>query len=83
MTILASVHIEVLLAAGYAVFLIVVALALEAAARFAHRRAERFRVSSFTYHSRLMFGSARPGSDSFQPSRTVTVRPPIAATRVL
>jgi hypothetical protein len=53
MTILASVHIEVLLAAGYAVFLIVVALALEAAARFAHRRAERFRVSSFTYHPRL------------------------------
>ena len=42
-----------LLAAGYAVFLIVVALALEAAARFAHRRAERFRVSSFTYHPTL------------------------------
>ncbi len=53
MTMLASVHIEVLLAAGYAVFLIVAALALEAAARFAHRRAERFRVSSFTYHPKL------------------------------
>ena len=53
MTTLAAVNTEVLLAAGYAVFLIVIALALEAAARFAHRRAQRFRVSSFAYHSRL------------------------------
>jgi len=50
---LIAIHTEVLLAAGYAVFLIVVALTLEAAARFAHRRAERFRVSSFTYHRGL------------------------------
>ncbi len=53
MTMLASVNIEVLLAAGYAVFLMVIAFALEAAARFAHRRADRFRVSDFTYHSDL------------------------------
>ena len=53
MTILASINTEVLLAAAYAVFLIVIALALEAVARFAHSRAERFRVSSFTYHPRL------------------------------
>jgi hypothetical protein len=53
MTMLGSVHTEVLLAAGYAVFLIVVALVLETVARFAHRRAECFRVSSFTYDPRL------------------------------
>ncbi len=53
MTILAAVNTEVLLAAAYAVFLIVIALALEAAARFAHRRAQRFRVSRFTYHRSL------------------------------
>lgn len=53
MTTLAAVNTEVLLAAGYAVFLVAIALALEAAARFVHRRAQRFRVSSFTYHSRL------------------------------
>jgi len=53
MKILTAIHTEVLLAAGYAVFLIAVALALEAAARLAHRRAGRFRVSSFTYHPGL------------------------------
>lgn len=53
MTVLAAANTEVLLAAGYAVLLMAIALALEAAARFAHRRAGRFRVSSFTFHPRL------------------------------
>ncbi len=71
MTMLASVHIEVLLAAGYAVFLIVVALALEAAARFAQRRAARFRVSSFTFHPRLNVWECPTGERLFptQPHR--------------
>ena len=50
---MAVVHTEVLLSAGYAVFLISVALVLEAAGRLAHRRAGRFRLASFTYHPTL------------------------------
>jgi hypothetical protein len=75
MIILAAANTEVLLAAGYAVFLIVIALALEVAARFAHRRAERFRVSSFTYHSRLDVWECPAGERLFPTEPIVTVAP--------
>ncbi|HEV2349793.1 MAG TPA: hypothetical protein VG028_08120 [Terriglobia bacterium] len=45
-----TIPIEVLLAAGYAVFLVVVAIALERLARHSHQRSEQFQVAGFKYH---------------------------------
>jgi len=45
-----AIPIEVLLAAGYAVFLVIVAVALERLARHSHRRSEQFQVAGFKYH---------------------------------
>lgn len=45
-----TIPIEVLLAAGYAVFLVVVAMALERLARHSHQRSEQFQVAGFKYH---------------------------------
>ncbi|MHB8652946.1 MAG: hypothetical protein ACYDA9_03615 [Terriglobia bacterium] len=45
-----SIPIEMLLAAGYAVFLVVVAIALERLARHSHQRSEQFQVAGFKYH---------------------------------
>jgi hypothetical protein len=44
---------ESLLAAGYGVFLAIVALAIDALARHSHRRAELYRTAGFTYHEHL------------------------------
>ena len=44
-----GVHIEVVLAAGYAIFLAGVAFILEFLARHSHRRSERYRHSGFVY----------------------------------
>lgn len=44
-----GVHLGVALATGYAVFLVSAALLLQASAKFAHRRSERFRVAGFRY----------------------------------
>ncbi|HVB28258.1 MAG TPA: hypothetical protein VNG91_00470, partial [Terriglobia bacterium] len=43
-------HAEVLMAAGYALFLVAVAAMLEWLARHSHRRSERMRVTGFKYH---------------------------------
>jgi hypothetical protein len=43
------IHIEVLLAVGYAVFLMAIAGALELAARYTHNRSARIRVAGFRY----------------------------------
>jgi hypothetical protein len=45
-----TIPIEVMLAAGYAVFLVVVALVLERLARHSHQRSEQFQVAGFKYH---------------------------------
>lgn len=45
-----GIHFEVFLAAGYAVFLIGVALGLDLLARHSHKRSERYRTAGFTYH---------------------------------
>lgn len=45
-----GVHLEVLLAAGYALFLLAAALAIERLALHTHRRSERFRTAGFAYH---------------------------------
>lgn len=46
-----GVHAEVLLASGYAIFLLGVALGLDFVARHSHLRAERYRTAGFTYHA--------------------------------
>ena len=48
-----GVHIQALLAAGYAVFLAAAALALELLARHSHRRSQQFQVAGFHYHPQL------------------------------
>jgi hypothetical protein len=48
-----GVAAESLFAAGYGVFLALVALGIDALARHSHRRAERYRIGGFTYHSHL------------------------------
>ncbi|MGH9757955.1 MAG: hypothetical protein ACRD4M_09470 [Candidatus Acidiferrales bacterium] len=46
---ISGVHVEVLLAAAYAIFLASVAFLLEMLARHSHRRSEHYRHSGFTY----------------------------------
>ena len=48
-----GVHIEVLLAGGYSLLLVGVAVILEFVARHAHHRSEHFRNSGFTYKRQL------------------------------
>jgi hypothetical protein len=45
-----TIHPEVLLAVGYAIFLLGVALGLDLLARHSHARSERYRTAGFTYH---------------------------------
>lgn len=46
-------HPETLLALGYALFLILAALGLDALARHSHRRSEHYRTVGFRYHENL------------------------------
>ena len=50
---MSAVAAESLLAAGYGVFLTLVALAIDALARHSHRRSELYRTGGFTYHAHL------------------------------
>jgi len=45
-----GIHPEVFLAAGYAIFLLCVAIGLDLLARHSHARSERYRTAGFTYH---------------------------------
>ncbi len=45
-----TVHIEVLLASGYAVFLVAAATCLEMVGRHTHRRSRQYHTAGFTYH---------------------------------
>jgi hypothetical protein len=45
-----NIHVEVFLAAGYALFLLGVSLGLDLLARHSHNRSERYRTAGFTYH---------------------------------
>ena len=47
---MSSVHPEVFLASGYAVFLLGVAIGLDLLSRRSHARSERYRTAGFTYH---------------------------------
>ena len=44
-------HAEVLMAAGYAMFLVLVAVMLEWLAKHSHRRSEQMRVTGFKFHA--------------------------------
>ncbi len=46
-------HAEVLMAAGYALFLLAAAAAIECVAKFSHRRSELMRVTGFKFHKEL------------------------------
>jgi hypothetical protein len=48
-----GVHLEVVLAAGYAIFLAGVAVVLELVARHSHRRSEGYRNSGFVYRQKM------------------------------
>ena len=48
-----GIHIEVMLAAGYALLLVGVAAVLEYLARHSHRRSEHYRNSGFVYKRKL------------------------------
>lgn len=50
---ISGVHVEVLLAAAYALFLAGVAFLLELLARHSHRRSEHYRNSGFTYRRKM------------------------------
>jgi hypothetical protein len=45
-----TIHPEVFLAVGYAIFLLGVAIGLDLLARHSHVRSERYRTAGFTYH---------------------------------
>lgn len=47
---LSTIPVEVLMAAGYAFFLIVVAAVLERLAKHSHRRSEQYEVAGFRFH---------------------------------
>ena len=50
---MSGVATESLLAAGYGLFLVLVALGIDALARHSHRRSELYRTAGFTYHEHL------------------------------
>jgi hypothetical protein len=50
---MSGVATESLLAAGYGLFLALVAIGIDALARHSHRRSELYRTAGFTYHAQL------------------------------
>ncbi len=50
---MSSIHIEVLLASGYALFLLAVATCLEKLGRHTHHRSGRYQTAGFTYHQHI------------------------------
>jgi hypothetical protein len=50
---MSSLETEVVLAAGYALFLLALAAGLDLLARDSHRRSERYRTAGFRYHEHL------------------------------
>ena len=48
-----GIHFEVLLAAGYPVFLIATSVALELMARRSHQRSQSYQTAGFSYHREL------------------------------
>lgn len=79
-----GVHLEVLLAVGYALFLMGVAFLLEYLARRSHRRAEDYRNSGFIYFRELDYWECPAGQQLVQletdyDRRITTYRAPASA----
>jgi hypothetical protein len=58
---ISGVHVEVVLAASYAIFLVGVAFILEFLARHSHKRSERYRISGFVYFQKMDFWECPAG----------------------
>ena len=58
---ISGVHLEVVLAASYAIFLVAVAFVLELVARHSHKRSERYRNSGFVYFQKMDFWECPAG----------------------
>lgn len=57
-----AVHLEVVFAVGYSVFLVGAALTLELLARHSHRRSQTYRTAGFAYNHQLDFWKCPAGS---------------------
>ena len=80
-------HIEVILAASYAVFLAGLAFVLELLAQHSHKRSERYRNSGFVYFQKLDLWECPAGRqllriDTDYQRRTVHYRAPADACNV-
>ena len=81
---ISGVHIEVVVAATYAVFLAGVAFVLETLAQHSHKRSERYRNSGFVYFQKLDLWECPAGRqllriDTAYQRRIVHYRAPAAA----
>jgi hypothetical protein len=81
---ISAVHVEVVLAAGYAVFLAAVAFVLELLARHAHKRSEGYRNSGFVYFQKMDLwecpaGRQLPRTETDYQRRVVHYRAPADA----
>lgn len=58
---ISGVHVEVVLAAAYAIFLVAVSSVLELLARHSHRRSESYRTTGFVYFQGMDFWECPAG----------------------
>ena len=63
---ISGVHVEVVLAAGYVIFLVAVAFLLEWVARHSHKRSERYRNSGFAYFQKMDYWECPAGQQLFR-----------------
>lgn len=81
---ISGVHVEVVLAAAYVIFLVAVSSVLELLARHSHRRSESYRVTGFVYFQELDFWECPAGRQLLRVEtdhrrRIVHYRAPAAA----
>ena len=60
---MSNIHIEVLLASGYALFLVMVAICLEKLGRHSQQRSRQYQTAGFTYHQRSQALLKWPGHE--------------------
>jgi hypothetical protein len=81
---ISGVHVEVVLAASYAIFLTAVAFVVELLARHSHNRSEGYRNAGFVYFQKLDFWECPAGrqllrTETDYERRTVRYRAPAEA----
>jgi hypothetical protein len=81
---ISGVHIEVVLGAIYAIFLVAVAFLLELLARHSHKRSDRYRNSGFVYFRKMDLwecpaGRQLPRIETDHQRRIVRYRAPAEA----